>query len=250
MAEEFYDKFARKFGTNAPDIAFTSEYPQGDPEVLFGQKLVEVGGAHKTALDVGCGSGGFTLRMSQHFLQVIGIDHSKDRVKQARAEQHLQGNKNVVFEVQNAKQTTFTPDTFDVVYSRRGPTDYAEYFRILKTGGYVVVIGIGEQDAWELKNTFGRGQGFREWKTTALALAIEHLKEVGYSVLSSQDVHYDEYYATYNNLDLFLQSVPIFEDFDSEKDRPLLETYVTAFQTSKGIHLPRHRFVVVGRKLG
>ncbi len=86
MAEEFYDKFTRKFGANAPKTNSTSEYPNGNPEAMFEQKLVEMSGSNKTALDVGCGSGGFTLRMSSHFLEIVGIDHSEERIKQGHSE--------------------------------------------------------------------------------------------------------------------------------------------------------------------
>ncbi len=65
----------------------------------------------------------------------------------------------------------------------------------------------------------------------------------------AQDYLYDEYYASYEDLDLFLQGVPIFEDFDSEKDREFLEEYVTRFKTKKGIKFPRHRIVMVVKKL-
>ena len=249
MPEKFYDKVAKKFGAFAPDVAHTTEYPAGDPEEIFEQKIVTVSSPDKTALDVGCGSGSFTLRMTSYFLQVVGIDHSEERLKQARALQHTQGNKNAVFEVQNAQQTSFAQQTFDVVYSRRGPTYYSEYFRILKSQGYVVVIGIGEKDTWELQRAFGRGQGFREWPVTALEQAKTQLQEAHFSVVYGQDFRYDEYYATYDDLDLFLQSVPIFEDFDSEKDRSMLEKYVADSQAPKGISLPRHRFVVVAEKL-
>ena len=248
MTEDFYDKFAKKFGASDPNVAHTSEYPEGDPEAMFEQKLLELGGTTKTALDVGCGSGAFTLRMSPHFLSIIGIDHTEARIKQAQAEQVIQRKQNVAFEVQSSKQTTFAPNTFDVIYSRRGPTDYTEYFRILKAGGYVVVISIGEKDTWALQKIFGRGQGFKEWKTTALATAIEQLQEARYTVLDGHDVRYNEFYATYDDLDLFLQSVPIFEDFDSDKDKSSLKAYVAAFQTNKGIQLPRHRYVVVAQK--
>ncbi len=47
---------------------------------------------------------------------------------------------------------------------------------------------------------------------------------------------------------LFLQGVPIFEDFDSQRDRNLLEAYVATSQTHKGIRLPRHRIVIVAVK--
>ncbi len=69
-----------------------------------------------------------------------------------------------------------------------------------------------------------------------------------FEVVYRQDVLYDEYFASYHDLDVFLQGVPIFEDFDLEKDRISLEAYVARFQTDKGIHLPRHRFLVVAVK--
>ena len=64
----------------------------------------------------------------------------------------------------------------------------------------------------------------------------------------AKDYFCDEYYATYKDLDIFLQGVPIFEDFDSEKDRGLLEKYVEQYKTEKGIKLPRHRVVIVFQK--
>jgi hypothetical protein len=46
-----------------------------------------------------------------------------------------------------------------------------------------------------------------------------------------------------------IKGVPTFEDFDSEKDRKSLKAHVAKFQTDKGIHLPRHRFLLVASKL-
>lgn len=248
MAEAFYTRFAQKFGASGPHVKHTTEYPLGDPEQIFEQKLVELGDQSKDVLDVGCGSGDFTLRIASHFHQIVGIDGSEARLQYARMEQQAQGNNNARFERQDAQHTSFARNTFDVVYSRRGPTYYQEYYRILRPGGHVVVIGIGEKDAWELKKVFGRGQGFWEWKTTALEQNIERLQQAGFSIVYGEALEYDEYYAMYRDLDLFLQSVPIFEDFDSEQDKQLLQAYVTAFQTDRGIHLPRHRFVTVAVK--
>lgn len=248
MTESFYDKVAKKFGAPGPQVQHDAEYPTENPEKLFEQKVLELGGQEKIALDAGCGSGGFTLHMAPHFRRLIGIDSSGERLKQARAEQQAQGTGNVQFEMRDAEQSGFAPATFEVVYSRRGPTPYREFYRILKAGGHVLHIGIGEKDTWELKRIFGRGQGFWEWKTSALEQAEERLRHIGFQVVYGQEFLYDEYYASYNDLDLFLQSVPIFKDFDSEQDRARLEAYAAAFQTDKGIHLPRHRFVVVAVK--
>jgi hypothetical protein len=110
-----------------------------------------------------------------------------------------------------------------------------------------MTINIGEHDAWDLKETFGRGQGYGEWKTSALAQAEEGLRAAGFAVVARYDVRYDEYFASYRDLDVFLQTVPIFKDFDSEQDKTALEAYVARFRTDQGIHLPRHRYVVVAR---
>jgi SAM-dependent methyltransferase len=248
MTGNFYDKVARKFGAPGPQMKHSAEYPAGDPEQIFEQKVLELGSKEKVALDAGCGSGVFTLRMAPHFQRIVGIDSSVERLKQAQTEQQAQGISNAQFEQREAQQSGFAPNTFDVVYSRRGPTPYGEFHRILKAGGHALHIGIGEKDAWELKRIFGRGQGFWEWKTSALEQAVERLQQSGFNVVYGQEFLYDEYYASYHDLDLFLQSVPIFEDFDSEQDKARLEAYVAAFQTDRGIHLPRHRFVVVALK--
>lgn len=249
MTGHFYDKVTRKFGTFSDVPKHLADYSQGNPEVVFEQKLLELSGKDRGALDLGCGDGRFTLRMASHFHLIVGVDTSEERLKLARAEQQVQKNTNVRFEFQDAaQQTTFAQNDFDVVYSRRGPTFYHECYRITKPQGFFVAISIGEKDAWEIKQLFGRGQGFGMWKTTALEQAVEGLLHEGFVVLYSRDFLYDEYFASYHDLDTFLQGVPIFEDFDSEKDRKSLEVYVARFQTEKGIHLPRHRFVVVAVK--
>ncbi|EKD64888.1 MAG: hypothetical protein ACD_50C00269G0001, partial [uncultured bacterium] len=73
---------------------------------------------------------------------------------------------------------------------------------------------------------------------------------LGFKVIFAENYHYFEYYPSYEELDLFLQGVPIFEDFDSEKDRGSLQKYVKKFSTDKGIQLSRHRLVMVMQKVG
>ena len=245
MTRNFYDKIVRKFGKDVPKVNHIANYPEGDPEGIFEQKLLDLSGNDKVALDLGCGDGRFTLRMAAHFQQIVGIDGSVERLKLAQAEQQTGGRSNVRFEKQDAYQTSFAQDTFDLVYSRRGPTPYHECHRIIKPGGHFLTIGIGEKDAWELKQIFGRGQGYGIWNLPVLEQAEEQLRQEGFEVVYGQNFLFDEYYASYQDLDLFLQGVPIFEDFASEKDRKLLETYVATSQTEKGIRLPRHRIVIV-----
>ncbi len=245
MAENFYDRVAKKFGVAEPKIRHTTVYRGEAPEVVFKRKIVEAAGAEKVALDVGCGSGLFTCEMARHFGQIVGIDTSIERLKQAEAVAQELGIANARFEGQDARRTTFGDGEFDVIYNRRGPNFYQEGFRVAKEGGTMVFISIGERDTWELKRVFGRGQGFHEWQRSALEWSQEQGRQAGLRVVYGQDFFYDEYYASYQDLEVFLQSVPIFEDFDVEGDRERLERYVERVQGERGIQLERHRFVVV-----
>jgi SAM-dependent methyltransferase len=244
MTENFYDRVAKKFGVDEPKIQYSTVYRGEAPEDVFRRMVVDVAGSEKVALDVGCGNGLFACEMEQHFGQVVGIDTSVERLKQAEEVARELGATNVRFEKQDAKRTTFEDGMFDVIYNRRGPNFYQEGFRVAKESSRMVLILIGERDTWELQQVFGRGQGFHEWQRSALEWSKEQGRRAGFEVVYGQDFFYDEYYASYQDLEIFLQSVPIFEDFDMEGDRERLERYVEKFRGKRGILLERHRIVV------
>src|SRR5579859_6855841 len=93
----------------------------------------------------------------------------------------------------------------------------------------------------------GRPQGYAPTMLCCLFYSI-FVYSRGVPLRSPCHIVTDTGHFSFHDLDTFLQGVPIFEDFDSEKDRKSLEVYVARFQTEKGIHLPRHRFVVVAVK--
>lgn len=248
MTTNFYDKVAKKFGNYHTDAKYTKEYPGSDPEKVFKEKLLELSGKNKIALDVGCADGRFTLSVAPFFQKIIAIDLSAGMLEAAEKLQQEKMVENVSFEEQNASKTTFTDGAFDLIYSRRGPTPFSEFYRLLKSGGCFIGINIGEKDCQAIKEIFGRGQGYEEWNTSRLEKDKQGLKSIGFEVVFARDYVYDEYYASYKDLDLFLQGVPIFEDFDSEKDKKFLEKYAEKFKTEKGIRFPRHRVVIAAEK--
>jgi len=249
MSTNFYNKVAKKFGNYHTSAKYITEYPSGEPDNIFKEKLLELSGKDKSVLDVGCADGRFTLSIAPYFQKVTAIDLSTGMLNAARKLQQEKTVKNVSFEEQNASKTTYANSAFDLVYSRRGPTPFSEFHRLLKPGGYVVEIEIGEKDCQPIKEIFGRGQGYNEWNTSRLEIDKRELEGAGFEVVFVQDYFYDEYYTSYEDLDLFLQGVPIFEDFDSEKDRKFLEEYVAKFKTEKGIRFPRHRVVTIARRI-
>lgn len=249
--ENFYDKVARKyggyaFGTNKPK--YFSEHPDGEPENIFKDKLLELAGNDKVALDVGCGDCKFAFEIADSFREIIGIDTSKELLNIAEKKKDILKIENVSFSLQDAEHTTFKNESFDIIYCRRGPTFFKEYHRLLKKGGNYLEIGIGEKDTIELHKVFGRGQNFGKWDKSRLSENTAELKELGFEIIFAEEFNYSEYYPSYKDMEVFLQGVPIFTDFDPEKDREYLETYCKKFKTKKGIALQRHRIVFVARK--
>ena len=250
MKENFYDKTAKKFGgygySSGP--IYKSEYPASDPEKIFKQKLLKLSAKSKVVLDIGCADGKFTLSVAPYFKKVYGIDTSKINLEIAKSHSKDTGSKNVEYSYQDASHTSFEDSFFDIAYSRRGPSYYEEYHRLLKTGGHYLEVGIGEMDAIELKKIFGRGQGYGKWNESTSDGNLEKLQSLGFIIIFAENLHYFEYYRSSKDLGLFLHGVPIFEDFDSEKDKILLQQYTKKFSNDKGIQLSRHRLVIVAQK--
>lgn len=91
-------------------------------------------------LEIGCGDGEFTKRISKLSVEIIAIDVTP-RVIQ-RAKRNLKFKK-VIFKLENAEKLTFKDDTFDVVcgISILHHVDFEkalkETFRVLKVGGQI-----------------------------------------------------------------------------------------------------------------
>ena len=249
MAQDFYDKVAKKFGNYSTPVKISREYTNGNPEDVFKEKLIEVSGKGKVAVDVGCADGRFTISISPYFSKVTAIDTSKGMLESAEKLQKKSNIINVSFLLKNLHNNDFGDESFDVIYSRRGPTDYPEFFRLLKENGYYIEIGIGEKDTQRIKEVFGRGQNYGDWHNSFLKKNIQEIEKAGLKIIFEKDYLYSEYYKSEKDLDIFLQGVPIFEDYDSRKDKNLLKKYVLENTTPKGIVLPRHRIVIVAKKI-
>src|SRR3990167_2358965 len=180
MSDNFYDKVAKKFGNYHTDAKYSTEYPNGNPEEIFRKKLLEVSGKDKIVLDSGCADGRFTLSISSYFKEIIAIDISKGMLDSANALKTEKGIINVNFKYMDVHKINQPDESFDVIYSRRGPTDYPGFNRLLKQEGYYVEINIGEKDAQGIKEVFQRGQNYGEWNDPKLPKITNKLKENGF----------------------------------------------------------------------
>jgi ubiquinone/menaquinone biosynthesis C-methylase UbiE len=249
MAQDFYNKVAKKFGNYTTPAKSVDEFPNGEPEKVFKEKLLELSGKDKVVLDAGCGDGRFTVQIAPYFKKVIGNDTSDLMLKAAIKLRDEKGIKNIEFIEKDTKSLDYPDKYFDVIFARRSVADYPLFHRMLKLGGYFLAIDIGEKDTKDIKEVFGRGQNYEKWNDSFLKKEIEAVKKANFEIVYAEDFYYNEYYLSYEDLDIFLQGVPIFEDYDSVRDKEYLERYVKKFQTEKGIDLPRHRIVLMARKI-
>ncbi|QQG46103.1 MAG: class I SAM-dependent methyltransferase [Candidatus Niyogibacteria bacterium] len=247
--QKFYDKVAKKFGGYKSEAIHKSHFPNGNPEEIFLEQLIKYGHKDKTALDIGCADGRFTLKIAEKFHKTFGIDISSEMLAKAKQFQEEQKVSNVTFQKAEAEKLPFKDKYFDLIYSRRGPTPYQEIHRVLKKSGCFIEIGIGEKDAKELKEVFGRGQNFGGWDKSVLASKKTELETLGFKEIFAKEFFYSEYYSDIDNFSLWLESVPIFKDFDPTKDGKFLSEYVEKMKTQEGIELKRHRVVIVAHKI-
>ncbi len=246
--KNFYDKVAKEYGgygfsTNEPK--YDSIYPGGNPEAIFKEKLLELATHSTVALDIGCGDGKFAFEIADQFSEIIGLDSSKELIAIAQQKMGNLNVKNMSFIFGDASKTPFEDQSFDIIFNRRGPSFYTEYSRLLKHGGYYIEIGIGEQDAMELKETFGRGQNFGTWDTPRLTIDKLEFEKQGLKPIFLENYIYNEQYLSKAEFELFLRGVPIFEDFDTDKDKKYLDTYYKDHLEESRVKLGRHRVVYI-----
>jgi SAM-dependent methyltransferase len=126
-------------------------------------------------LDVGCGRGDTLLDLGTSFRWGMGIDESPDvMLAQAKTARSARAIPNVDFCGAKAVALPFEQETFDLVFSERGPMGYndltlAEALRVLRPGGLIFVEMVGELNSWETRLAFEPGYE----KPGALASVLE-----------------------------------------------------------------------------
>ncbi len=248
MPEDFWDRIAAKIGYDHSYI--NKEIVGSSGEAKF-KELISNSATGSKILDVGCADGVFTIDIAKRAERVVGIDNSGKMIEKAEENRKKARESNVLFAVMDANKMSFEDESFDVVFSRRGPATSSpeslkECYRVLKKGGVFIEITIGEKDCRELGDIFGRCQ----------TLKIEHpvsstkssmLKNVGFDDVNAEDFIYKERLATMEDMIMLLETTPIIQDFDREKDRNSTEK-LRRLLGSENIVIGRHRVMLIGKK--
>ena len=107
-------------------------------------------------LDAGCGEGYYTGTISEEGFSTVGIDLSKFAVdaaaKAARAARLATGKESsTLFAVGSVFALPAQSESIDTLVNIFAPCAPAEYARVLKTGGHLIVAGAGERHLFGLK---------------------------------------------------------------------------------------------------
>ena len=103
----------------------------------------------KTVLDAGCGEGYYTNRMA-HGRDVLGVDLSRAGVESAAKRAKQMGTR-AAFSVASIFSLPVRDGAFDAVTNLFAPCAEEEFSRVLKDGGYLLLVGAGEDHLMGLK---------------------------------------------------------------------------------------------------
>ncbi|MGB9662687.1 MAG: class I SAM-dependent methyltransferase [Moorellaceae bacterium] len=148
---------AELFDKKSEDYDAWYETPKGklvdriEKEAVYAYLLPERG---MKILDIGCGTGNFSLELARRGVEVTGVDISEAMLAKAR-EKAVREGLNIEFLHADARQLPFEDESFDAVVSVTAlefvpdlREALQEAYRVLKVGGRLVVGLIGGKSAW------------------------------------------------------------------------------------------------------
>lgn len=109
-------------------------------------------------VDVGCGTGNFSIKLARKGLEVVGVDVSRHMLKKAQEKvKKLDEDLEISFQQMDAKNLDFSEASFDAAFSMatiefipdEDKKDFVqEMLRIVKSGGKVLVGTITADSEW------------------------------------------------------------------------------------------------------
>lgn len=103
-----------------------------------------------TVVDAGCGEGYYSCTMAAHGLHVFGVDLSKNGIKHAAKDPAGRENR-ALFAVAGVFTLPLADASVDAVVSLFAPVAEAEFLRVLKPGGVLLLVGAGPDHLLDLK---------------------------------------------------------------------------------------------------
>jgi len=148
-----------------------------------------------------------------------------------------------------AASLSFPGKFFNLITCRHSEFCAQEAARVLKEGGVFLTQQVGETDKRNLKQAFGRGQHDGSEAGTLRNKTVSELEAAGFREIRVLEYDADEYYASPEDLIFLLKHTPIIPGFgETDADFAILDRFIEANWTGKGIRTNASRFLIIAEK--
>ncbi|WP_068776041.1 class I SAM-dependent methyltransferase [Paenibacillus sp. FJAT-26967] len=241
----FYDKVGKLNGWDFSKIKTTSEGEQWN----FLHEVTQRCNHSDLLLDIGTGGGEALLSIADAALLLVGIDHSDGMIQSAAENLKNSTKTNIRVLQMEAENITFPMFFFNVVSCRHSEFYATEVAKVLANNGVFLTQQVCENDKLNIKQAFGRGQGFGTDEGILKDKYLTELAEAGFTDIQSYEYDATQYFHTGEDLIFFLKYTPVIPNFgQTDYDFEILQNFIEANQTEKGIKTNTKRFMIVARK--
>lgn len=243
--EKFYERVGEEIGWDFSELKVEKEERKWNLYEKAIKKVEDRG----ELLDIGCGGGKKILKVADAFDKVVGIDSSKAMIKKAKQNLKEAGKEDVEFKLMDAKSLEFEDESFMVITCRHAPFEADQVYRALKNGGLFITQQVSLGDKRNIKEVFGRGQGWGEEEGSFKKRLLNELEEAGFEDIEVDEYEVDEFYKEAEDVIFLLKHTPIVVDFGKkEGDFDKLEKFIEENKEERGIRTTSKRFMLSGRK--
>lgn len=241
MSKFSYKKTAKDIGWNFENLKMTKEVPSN---YNYYKDCVSHINNKTVMLDIGCGSCDKSIKYFYQAKKVIGLDNEQEMLNKAQANLNKLFGKNTLnnfeFVVGDCNNLSFDANSFDLIVSRHCGANMQQVHQILKKGGVFISEDVDNDDCFELKQIFNRGQNYQssyDHKKETIICCAKMFSKI--ELLNFEEI---EYYETIEDLEFLLKNTPIINGYDKEKDYKTLLSYVEKNTVGKGIKLIRRLY--------
>jgi SAM-dependent methyltransferase len=243
--KNFYDKVGKLIGWDFSKIKVVTEGEQWD----FYNEVTQRCKKSDILLDIGVGGGERLLSITDSALLLVGIDQSNGMLQTANANLQQSKKPNVRFLQMDAESLEFPANFFNVVSCRHSNFCAQGVAKVLVKDGVFLTQQISDNDKFNIKQAFGRGQQFGPDEGILKDKYLSELAEAGFTDIQSFEYDATEYYNSYEDLVFLLKHTPIIPNFgECDNDFVLLEKFIQGNQTEKGIMTNSKRFIIIAKK--
>ncbi|PEP36022.1 SAM-dependent methyltransferase [Bacillus wiedmannii] len=243
--KNFYDKVGRLNGWDFSKIKCETVGDSWD----FYREVKERCKPSHILLDVGTGGGENVLNIASSAKLLIGIDNSNGMIATAHSNLKKSGIQNVEFLQMDSEALVFPHAHFDIASSCHAPFTATELSKVMKKDAVFLTQQVSEQDKLNLKEAFGRGQCLGERDGTLKEKYMRELSSAGFERVQVSEYDVTDYYSSPEDLIFLLKHTPIIPNFgEEEEDFTILQKFIDANSSEKGIRTNSKRFMITAVK--